>query len=238
MASFSTLTFVVTFLLVGWLTLLCTTPPNKPAPSRRWKHDRVEIWVTSTGLITRWILIVAAVLYHAALALVFPSLTDKGSSANVICPHPRNLNPTLFSWNAHTALCFLLVICIAAPVRFTSFSHLGKNFTFVLAKPDHLVTTGIYSYVQHPSYTGQFLVFVAHLSLVLRWDAGPGCLVPEAVRARLDGWGFILCMLFTAWVLRKLAQRVQDEEAMLRQMFGEEWERWHRSTKRFIPGVF
>lgn len=32
--------------------------------------------------------------------------------------------------------------------------------------------------------------------------------------------------------------RIQDEEKMLRESFGEEWEVWHARTARFIPSVF
>jgi protein-S-isoprenylcysteine O-methyltransferase Ste14 len=34
-----------------------------------------------------------------------------------------------------------------------------------------------------------------------------------------------------------LFTRVKDEEEMLKGQFGKEWEEWHRSTKRFIPGI-
>lgn len=32
--------------------------------------------------------------------------------------------------------------------------------------------------------------------------------------------------------------RVRDEEKMLRETFGEEWEVYHARTARFIPGLF
>jgi protein-S-isoprenylcysteine O-methyltransferase Ste14 len=32
---------------------------------------------------------------------------------------------------------------------------LGQNFTFRLAKPKTFITSGMYRYVQHPSYTDE-----------------------------------------------------------------------------------
>jgi len=35
-----------------------------------------------------------------------------------------------------------------------------------------------------------------------------------------------------------VAMRVPEEEAMMRETFGETWEAWHAQTARFVPGVF
>jgi protein-S-isoprenylcysteine O-methyltransferase Ste14 len=39
-------------------------------------------------------------------------------------------------------------------------------------------------------------------------------------------------------MLRVTWKRVHEEEAMMKETFGKEWEEWHKRTKRFIPGFF
>ena len=69
----------------------------------------------------------------------------------------------------------LLILLIATPLRLQSYTTLGKNFTFHLAAPDKLVTTGIYSYVQHPSYTGLILLLVGNWFLLFSPEGGVWC---------------------------------------------------------------
>lgn len=76
-----------------------------------------------------------------------------------------------------------------------------------------------------------------NLLLFFRWDGPLACWIPESVRAALDGWGYVVYGVVFVFVVRKAVQRVLDEEEMLRETFGKEWEEWHRSTKRFIPGI-
>ncbi|KAH7239897.1 uncharacterized protein BKA55DRAFT_576725 [Fusarium redolens] len=230
MLSLQTLAFVLVLLLSTYLTVLCSTPPN-PTPARVWKKDALGYYASSSAANIRRILITGFTIFHVALILALPG-------AEAICPHLANLNALLFKWSTYTLTCFLLIICIGAPLRFMSFQRLGKNFTFNLAQPDRLTTTGIYRYVQHPSYTGQVVVLGTNSVLFLRWDGVLACWIPETVSATLNGWGYMafsLAFLLMAW---KLAQRVKDEETILRETFGHEWEKWHHSAKRFIPGVF
>jgi hypothetical protein len=62
------------------------------------------------------------------------------------------LNPSLFTWSWRTSLC-LGGILIAAPVRLLAFKQLGPNFTFQLAVPGKLVTTGLYVFLLYLSLT-------------------------------------------------------------------------------------
>lgn len=74
--------------------------------------------------------------------------------------------------------------------------------------------------------------------LFLRWDATPACWVGVKVLARLYGWGFSVIVGALLLYIAVCAARVRDEEDMLRDQFGKEWEEWHRETKRFVPGIF
>jgi len=70
----------------------------------------------------------------------------------------------------------------------------------------------------------------------MRVDGGLGCWLSGGVVGwqgwRWVGWGLIA---FGAEMVRR---RVVDEEGMLREKVGKEWEVWHAKTKRFIPFVF
>lgn len=126
------------------------------------------------------------------------------------------------------------LIFIAAPVRLLAFQQLGKNFTFRLAKPQGLVTTGLYAYVQHPSYVTNIVVILVNLVMMLAPGGPAGCWLPSA---GVDWMGMVLAV-FVAIAVWGVSLRVKDEEEMLRREFGREWEVWHEKTKRFVPGVF
>lgn len=72
----------------------------------------------------------------------------------------------------------------------------------------------------------------------MRWDAAPGCLIPSKWLASLDGWGVVIIIIVLGRFANNVRQRVQDEEEMLSGVFGKEWEAWHDSTSRFIPGIW
>lgn len=54
---------------------------------------------------------------------------------------------------------------------------------------------------------------------------------------RLDGWGSVVAIAALGFAGTMLGVRVGDEERMLKEKFGRQWEEWNRDTKRFIPGV-
>ncbi|KAL1963032.1 hypothetical protein VTN77DRAFT_8780 [Rasamsonia byssochlamydoides] len=234
--SFSSITLFLCLLFSTYLTARCFTPPNpNPRDHRLWKHDRVGALADSRRLLLRRVISLGLSLYHAVLALTFDSAQQRN---DLFCRNPANLNPALFTWSAYTATCLFLLICIGAPVRLAAYDGLGKNFTFRLAPPDRLITTGIYRYVQHPSYTGQLIVIGVNLALFFRWDASAACWISEHVLARVSGYGWVVYAVLVVFIVRIGSTRVLDEEAMLKEKFGETWERWHRSTSRFIPGLF
>jgi len=216
-------------LLATCLSCLSYIPPN-PNPTGSKAKDSASIF-SGWLVLLPWLATTTTIGVYHALLVLFPPPT---STPNLLCPHPEQLNRTLFTWNPHTALCILCIL-IAAPLRLLSFTHLGPNFTYRIAPPAKLITTGIYRYVQHPSYTAAAGVVIANGLLLDRPD------------------GVVACGLGRAWVetylwrgiggglvvgVAGLVLRVRDEERMLKEAFGGEWEAWHKMTRRFIPGVF
>jgi protein-S-isoprenylcysteine O-methyltransferase Ste14 len=231
MSSLLNVLLSLTVLVASIITMLCSTPPNA-TPYQEWKRDRLGVYASSRAAVIHRTMVVGTGIYHAALVLTWVDATT------TLCPRPENLNRQLFQWNWYTCACLFLIICVGGPLRFSAFAWLGQNFTFRLGPSSKLVTTGIYRYIQHPSYSGQVIVLVSNLSLFYRLDGSLACWLPGCFVAALDGWGILVCGVIIFGMFRWLILRVEDEEEMLRITFGQEWENWNRSTKRFIPWIF
>ncbi|KAK2013710.1 isoprenylcysteine carboxyl methyltransferase [Colletotrichum eremochloae] len=228
MSSWQSLSFSTAVVVASILTALCSRAPQEA--KQKWEKDRLGIWATPKASFVRRLVTVAIGVCHAIVA-------SSSSETNFICRHPQNINGKLFEWNKYTTICLFLIIGIGAPLRLLAFAQLGGNFTFQLAKPSGLTTTGVYRYIQHPGYTGQVLVLSANLAYLFRWDGVAGCWISQGLEARLNGWGLVCYGMAVLVMARKVSVRVKDEEEMLKKTFGDEWVRWHTRTMRFIPGV-
>ncbi|MBN4066254.1 isoprenylcysteine carboxylmethyltransferase family protein [Ahrensia sp. AH-315-G08] len=93
---------------------------------------------------------------------------------------------------------------------------LGAMWAFSLdIRKDHtLVTSGIYEKVRHPMYSAFWLWAVAQSLLLTNWLAALSAFI---------GFGALYFM------------RVGQEEAMMRQEFGEEYDRYTENTGRIFP---
>ncbi|KAI9823582.1 MAG: hypothetical protein M1832_002363 [Thelocarpon impressellum] len=215
--------------LSTYVSFKCFTPPH-PDPNTRTPTDRTAMGHPGP----RW----AFQLMTVVLGLSHACLTLYGPSAGT-CPNgPANLNPALFAWSPLTRVLVALLLTAGA-IRLYAYQALGRNFTFKIAPPSRLVTSGIYGHVQHPSYTTAVLNMFATVTLLFRRDGVAGCWLPVGWSrdGPGDGLGVALLIVWFTFVFRALRKRVQDEEAMMEAVFGDEWREWHAATKRFIPGV-
>ncbi len=96
-------------------------------------------------------------------------------------------------------------------------AFLDKQFSVEVAiQPDHqLVTSGPYRYLRHPRYLG-IVLFTAGIALIFR------------------SW---LALILVAVLTLVLVFRIRDEEVMMHQAFGPEWETYAGRTWRLIPFV-
>lgn len=87
----------------------------------------------------------------------------------------------------------------------------------VTLQEDHrLVTSGPYRRVRHPRYAG-------------------GILLAFGLSLTFNSWiGLVLGALFIGIVLL----RIRDEEALMREEFGREWEGYCERTRRLIPFIY
>ncbi|EKD19782.1 uncharacterized protein L3040_001873 [Drepanopeziza brunnea f. sp. 'multigermtubi'] len=197
-------------------------PPKNPYPKDRLAKKMATVHWRRYALMSLW-------CYHILLTL-FPE------NRSSFCLNPDLLNKDLFTWSSYTVV-FVIAVLVAAPIRLLCFAQLGENFTFELAKPKKLIQTGFYRYVQHPSYPPLLVILTAIFVVVQRPDAAPACFMPSAL-VRMKGVTAVAGFFMVGLEYYSLAQRVQDEEEMLRQEFGKEWEAYSRKTKRFIPGIW
>lgn len=232
----ASLALAFSFLLAAYLTYRCWSPPNPNPPGPTASLPKDDVAISSGAIQVRRFSTLSLWILHGLLTAFHRS------PPALLCPNPENLSSSLFTWTPYTTV-VLMVIVMAAPIRLLAFRQLGRNFTFRLARPNALVKTGLYAYVQHPSYPTNWLIFVSNVALLLRLDGVLGCVLPSQVvrwgmgSGRFGLWPALLVALgvlglYGVWV------RVKDEEAMLKREFGKEWEGYHRKTMRFIPGVF
>lgn len=112
----------------------------------------------------------------------------------------------------------LAVFAAGTALRVATMMSLGRMFSLrVSVEPDHrLVTTGLYRWVRHPSYTSVIVLCVG-IALVFRsWFYA--ALIPS--------------MIFG------LSRRMAVEETFLLQHFGDEYRAYMARTKRLLPGVY
>jgi protein-S-isoprenylcysteine O-methyltransferase Ste14 len=132
----------------------------------------------------------------------------------------------------------IILAVLGASLRAWCYQTLGKHFTFVLTmkKDQTLVTTGPYSVIRHPSYTGLAMVVIAIALL----HATDGSWMRESgmLRTPLGQLVFITFILFPVVGLVTLLARVKEEEAELRKQFKKEWEDWAIHVPyMLIPGI-
>ena len=100
-----------------------------------------------------------------------------------------------------------------------SHKDLGRNWSITLEIRDQhrLVSNGIYALIRHPMYTSFWLMGLGQALLLPNWVAG---------LAGLLGFGVLYFL------------RVDKEERMMLQTFGDEYRAYMARTKRIIPHLY
>lgn len=101
-------------------------------------------------------------------------------------------------------------------VLYFSHAHLGKNWSPILGiqKEHTLITHGIYKYIRHPMYAAHLLWAVAQILILHNWIAG---------------------FSFIAVMVPHYLLRVEKEEQMMIDQFGEEYREYMKTTGRILP---
>ncbi|KAG2135380.1 uncharacterized protein EDB93DRAFT_826502 [Suillus bovinus] len=220
------------------------TPPNaRPSAKERLNPTGLEVVVPWIHILVKSIIGVCVlsdiILAYAARKESTPipkSLTALLVRSD-LCSL-SNLDHAMLS-PALVAGCFLSVI--GGAIRIHCYSTLGRLFTFELSiRQDHkLVTSGPYSIVQHPSYTGGLCVFLGLLLCHLHtrsWMVSCSGLFPSSDQGVILGciWAGLFGFLYSG-----LRGRIQKEEAMLQGNFGDQWKSYvKRVPYRLVPCLF
>ncbi|NDJ19829.1 protein-S-isoprenylcysteine O-methyltransferase [Myxacorys almedinensis] len=108
---------------------------------------------------------------------------------------------------------------IALWLFWRSHQDLGENWSPTLQVRDGhtLITNGIYQSIRHPMYTSIFLWCIAQALLLPNWIAGFAGIIAFSIM----------------YVIR-----IGNEEQMMMDQFGEEYQTYMQQTKRLIPYIF
>lgn len=117
------------------------------------------------------------------------------------------------------AILGVLILILCLYLFWLSHHHLGKNWSVTLElRENHgLIRHGLYKYVRHPMYSSFFLWGIAQFLLLPNWVAG------------LVGFVSVAWLYFS---------RIDQEEAMMREQFSEEYNEYCQSTPRIFPKLF
>ncbi|KII91452.1 hypothetical protein PLICRDRAFT_104633 [Plicaturopsis crispa FD-325 SS-3] len=221
---------------------LAWTPPNKTPDKGRYNMDSLKALQIAPLIMGLQPYVVYAVAVFEALAFLSPS--DASPLSKISCPTSK---PTAL----HTTPIFLLGTLLAlsgAALRLVCFGTLGHLFTFDLTiHPSHtLVTSGPYSWVRHPSYTGSMMM-IAGVALALFTPGGwvSECVIRGPALASVAGtlvpraWAlYALWAAWWAWTVSVGVSRARAEDAQMHKLFGAEWDMWRaRVPAWFLPGV-
>ncbi|MBV8887415.1 MAG: isoprenylcysteine carboxylmethyltransferase family protein [Chroococcidiopsidaceae cyanobacterium CP_BM_RX_35] len=113
----------------------------------------------------------------------------------------------------------VITFAIALWLFWRAHDDLGKNWspTLQIREGHTLITNGVYHNMRHPMYTSVLLWCMAQALLLPNWIAGLAGLVSFSIA---------------------YATRINQEEQMLLDQFGDEYEVYKQRTKRLVPYLF
>jgi protein-S-isoprenylcysteine O-methyltransferase Ste14 len=188
----------------------------------------------------------------AETACIIAALVPSERSARILSTLTTSQTATLVDFAPSWAWVLGTAISVAGGFfRLSVYRELGRQFTFELAlfKDHKLVTSGPFSIVRHPSYTGLLAIFWGS-ALAL---AAPGSwtrqvLIDNAIyKGFMSGPSWVpwaralggLVMLLQAIASVGFLDRTLREDEMLRERFGKQWDDWvQRTPYRLLPGIY
>lgn len=124
-------------------------------------------------------------------------------------------------------------------IRWWCYRTLGRFFTFQLSlrEGQHIITTGPYAVIRHPSYTAGMVEVIGILILhgsTDSWLRQSGVLNIPGLQVIVVAWLAEVTLL-----LINVVVRISQEEQLLKSAFRGEWERWAKAVRyRLIPGIY
>ncbi|GES79499.1 ICMT-domain-containing protein [Rhizophagus clarus] len=149
------------------------------------------------------------------------------------------LNRRFLDWNLLEAVLFSFSIG-GALLRLWCFKCLNEYFTFnITIKKNHkLITTGPYSLLVHPSYTGGTLIILNKIFIWYQLSFYVPLYFPFSRFGSFVGLMSWLNIIIQSVFLGLIYKRVFHEERLLREHFNEEWVIYFSQRKRFISYIY
>src|SRR5262249_19574539 len=112
----------------------------------------------------------------------------------------------------------LALLTLGGALRLAAVYVLGRRFTGLVAiQEEHrLQTGGLYYLIRHPSYAGMLLYLAGYVLVFRCW----------------------LGLLLVVAMLAVLVGRMNAEEALLAEEFGEEYSAYQQRTWRLLPWLY
>ena len=117
------------------------------------------------------------------------------------------------------AISGIALMLLGISIRWSAIYALGEYFTGKVSvlESQHLVQGGLYRHVRHPAYAGSLLAYLGMGLALANWIS--------------------FVMIFFPILLAAL-YRMQVEERVLREAFGDEYADYSSRTKRLLPGIY
>jgi protein-S-isoprenylcysteine O-methyltransferase Ste14 len=227
--------FAIAVLVASYICVRCYTSPNSPPQFHR-QPEKDTLMRTALGRFSFTFNRIAVVVFGPTYAYLALKHRNPDTINRSCCPNVDQVNFGAVQWTTFTTIC-LATIFVFGTMRIMAYRQLGRDFTYELAPPRKLITTGLYRYIRHPSYSAKVMVAIPLGLFFLRDDAAAACWLPNvAVQYRLLSLG--IWGLKTIIAIRMKESRVSEEEKMMEKEFGNEWRKYTKRTKKYIPFVF
>ncbi|OJT08428.1 hypothetical protein TRAPUB_611 [Trametes pubescens] len=225
--------------ILTYISLTPPTAPPSPAERKKFAHsdffsDNYQVQTQVVNICKSALIGLMAAETTTILAQRFPSRLSSYLLSLLAPTCPLSLTPT------PRFLLTSTVVLAAGLLRLWTYRTLGRFFRWQLSLVDghRLVTAGPYAWVRHPSYVASALVSYGNLVLL----AGRGSYFAERGLGRTP-LGKAVAGVIAGYLLfmhaNLIVTRVDKEDAVLREQFGEEWEAWARRTPyKLIPYVY
>ncbi|KAM5544264.1 hypothetical protein V8D89_001924 [Ganoderma adspersum] len=218
------MSYIKAFALVAsaaFYTVAITPPQPRVVGDAVYKGQSWEYIVRYMSYMAGAIIMIPTFLH--SFLLVYPGVHSLYLSP-LICP--ATPSHTQLAALTPSFLTGLVVLLCGASIRLWSYHVLGSFFTFeVVIKDDHkLITSGPYSYVRHPSYTG--ILCLTTGAYLMHFGAGgyvAACGVEGIPALAVLGWSWRISSLFS---FVSLYRRCGVEDGKLKGQFGLAWMRY------------
>ncbi|KAG1800444.1 uncharacterized protein HD556DRAFT_1305195 [Suillus plorans] len=231
----------VPFILSSAITQhMSFTPPNVPSSAetipQRFNEQVFTRFIMYGFPIMKTVYWIVSV---AEIVTIVSHTTDSLSFIQAIAQHAVGHGihdtPITFSFILGTTLAV-----VGGLIRWWCFRTLGRFFTFQLSvrKGHHIVTTGPYAVIRHPSYTAGIIQMTGMVILhgsPTSWLRCSGVLDFFGLKLAVVAWlaGITLLVI-------NIVFRVSEEDEALKSAFGDEWASSSKtgSVCVFAPGLY